>query len=241
MIYSTRGVVLHQINYGESSVITKIYTELFGLRSYIINGVRSKKAKIKSNILQPMSVLDMGVYNRDNHNLQRIKYANAVNPNSPIGLNVVKGSIAIFIAEVLYRSIQEEEPNRNLFNFLLNFINDLENEKGSVANYHLSFMVDLAGYLGFYPSVSSSGTHGYFDKREGVFCKDIPVHGDWMDIESSKFLRDFIVETAPTLANIKMTSVQRNDLIQHLIAYYNLHLNTRFEIKSHSILKTVME
>jgi len=61
--------VLHQVNYGESSVVTKIYTELFGLQSYMINGVRSKKARIKSNILQPLSVLDMDVYNRDNVSL----------------------------------------------------------------------------------------------------------------------------------------------------------------------------
>ncbi|MBL4578126.1 MAG: DNA repair protein RecO [Flavobacteriales bacterium] len=241
MIYNTRGIVVHQIKYGETSVVTRVYTELFGLQSYIINGVRVKKAKIKSNILQPLSVLDMGVYNRDKRSLQRVKYAEAVNPTSPIGLNVVKGSLAIFIAEVLYRSIQEEEPNQNLFDFLVHFIKELENEEGSVANYHLVFMLELSGHLGFRPTSSFSDEDIYFDKREGVFCDHVPPHGDWMDIESSGLLKMLLTADSKKSLDQNLTSAQRNDLVQHLIAYYNLHLPSKIEIKSHKVLQTIMQ
>ncbi|MBL4755599.1 MAG: DNA repair protein RecO [Flavobacteriales bacterium] len=233
--------MLNQINYAESSVVATVYTELFGLQSYIINGVRSKKAKIKSNILQPLSMLDMGVYNRDKRSLQRIKYANAVNPTSQIGMDIVKGSLAMFIAEVLYRSIREEEPNQDLFNFLSNLISSLEKEEGSVANYHLLFMLDLSNFLGFYPSVSNSVDACYFDKREGVFYKEVPPHGDWLDSETSSLLKLLMGTKLNDVKNLKLSSAQRNDLISHLIAYYNLHLDTRIEIKSHKILQTVMQ
>ena len=239
MIFSTRGVVLHQINYGESSVVTKVYTEVFGLRSYIINGVRARRAKIKTNILQPLSVLDMGVYNRDNRNLQRVKYANAINPASEIGLDIVKGSLAMFIAEVLYRSIKEEEPNQQLFDYLMRFIKDLEGENGSVANHNLIFMIELSGFLGFAPSIPS-GDLRYFDKREGVFCDDVPQHGDWMDTSSSNCLKRILEASSGDASQLSLTTSERNDLVSHLIAYYNLHLDSRFEIKSHKVLQTVM-
>ncbi|MBL4658157.1 MAG: DNA repair protein RecO [Flavobacteriales bacterium] len=232
--------MLHQINYGESSVVTKIYTELFGLQSYIINGVRSKKARIKSNILQPLSVLDMDVYNRDNRDLQRVKDAHSVNPNSAFGTDVVKGSLAFFIAEVIYRSIQEEEPNQRLFNFLFNFIQALEQEQGSVSNYHLIFMLELSMHLGFYPAPAPNGEDSYFDKREGVFCEGVPHHGDWMDTDSSALLRKIMSCGVENVSEMDMNTDQRNDLVQHLIAYYNLHLPTKFEIRSHKILQTIM-
>ena len=246
MIYSTRGIVLHQISYGETSVITKVYTELFGLQTYIINGVRTRKAKIKTNILQPLSLLDMEVYNRDNRSLQRVKDASAVNPSSPIGLDMVKGSLAIFVAEVLFRSIREEEPNQELFDFLIDFIENLEMEEGSVANHHLIFMLQLTSYLGFYPSAQGavpmeSGSTCFFDKREGVFCKEVPPHGDWMDEKTSGLLQRIMQADSSNISDIKISSAQRNDMINHLIAYYNLHLDTRIDIKSHKVLQTVMQ
>jgi DNA repair protein RecO (recombination protein O) len=217
-----------------------VYTELYGLQSYIINGVRKRKAKIKSNILQPLSMLDMGVYNREKWSLQRVKYANAVNPASQIRTDIVKGSLAMFIAEVLFRTIREEEPNQGLFDFLLQFISDLEIEDGSVSNYHLLFMIELSGYLGFYPSPPNSETSSYFDKREGVFCEDVPQHGDWMDEESSSLLHRLMEANTKNISSIKLSFVQRNDLVNHLIAFYDLHLDARLDIKSHKILQTVM-
>ena len=57
----TNGIVLHQIKYGDSSIIVRIYTEEFGMQSYLIRGVKSKKSKIKSNLFQVGNILDMVV------------------------------------------------------------------------------------------------------------------------------------------------------------------------------------
>ena len=75
MIHKTKGVVLKTVKYGETSVIVTIYTELFGLQSYIVNGVRksSKKGPGKANLFQPANLLDLVVYHNELHNLQRIK------------------------------------------------------------------------------------------------------------------------------------------------------------------------
>ncbi|WP_315819946.1 DNA repair protein RecO [Paraflavitalea speifideaquila] len=45
MIHSTKGVVLKTVKYGETSVIVTIYTELFGIQSYLVNGVRTSTKK----------------------------------------------------------------------------------------------------------------------------------------------------------------------------------------------------
>lgn len=240
MIYSTRGIVLHQFNYGETSVVTKVYTELFGLQSYIIKGVRAKKAKIKINILQPLTLLDMEVYNRDKKELQHVKSAHAINPNSEITLDIVKGSLAFFISEVIYRSIQEEEPNQSLFHFLYQFIRHLESEEGSVSNYHLNFMLEFSIYLGFYPTIAENN-ESYFDKQEGMFCEEVPHHGDWMDKDSARLLKKIMKSSVLDSSSVSMNGDQRTDLVVHLIAYYNIHLPTKFELRSHKILQTIMQ
>ena len=51
MIESTKGIALHYYKYSENSVIAKIFTEKFGLQSYIIKGIRNKNSKQKLSIL----------------------------------------------------------------------------------------------------------------------------------------------------------------------------------------------
>ena len=45
MVHKTKGIVLRTVKYGETSVIVTILTELFGLQSYLVNGVRTSSGK----------------------------------------------------------------------------------------------------------------------------------------------------------------------------------------------------
>lgn len=221
-------------------MIAKVYTELFGLQSYLINNVRSKKAKIKSNLLQPLALLEMGVYHKEKGGLQRVKFAAPVNPTSLIHNDFIKGSMSFFLAEVLYRSIQEEENNQKLFNFLLMIIEKLDNSEGNIANFHLVFMVQLSRYLGFLPAIQQSKNHCYFDKREGVFEIIKPIHADWMDTYCSKLLNDLTIKPYSEIMTVKIAPEQRHEMIDHLISYYKLHLDKMSDIKSYTVLKAVM-
>src|SRR4051812_33656990 len=128
MLHKTRGIVFHVTPYAESSVVAKIYTEQLGLQSYLVNGVRSKKAKIKSGLLQPLSLLDMVVYHKDRGGLQRIKELRQATGGqfSTIPFDVVKSSVVIFINEVLYKSVKEEEANPQLFDFIFHALQLLD-------------------------------------------------------------------------------------------------------------------
>ena len=63
----TKGVVLRTLKYGETSVIVTIFTELFGIQSYIVNGVRvsTKKGSGRANLFQPSAILEMIVYHNE--------------------------------------------------------------------------------------------------------------------------------------------------------------------------------
>ena len=50
-LHKTKGIVLRAVKYGETSMVVSIFTELFGLQSYLVNGVRTatKKGSGKAN------------------------------------------------------------------------------------------------------------------------------------------------------------------------------------------------
>ena len=240
MIYNTRGIVLRHLKYSETSVIAKIYTERFGLQSYLINGVRSKKATIKVNILQPLSLIDMSVYHKEKSGLQRIREVSSNPPFSSIPYDISKSSIALFIAEILYKSIREEEANTNLFEFLFHSIQILDLTTNNCANFHLLFMLQLTKHLGFYPNGKYSDKLNFFDLREGVFLERQPGHPHFIPPPIGAYLNLLSETSFEKLNQINIKPSHRKKLLEHLIEYYELHLSNMNEVKSHRILETVM-
>ncbi len=182
----------------------------------------------------------MEVYHKENGGLQRLKYANAMNPASSLQVDINKTSLSIFLAEVLYRSIQEEERNPKLFEFLLLVIEQLDKSEGRLANFHLIFMVQLSGYLGFLPATQPSNKHCFFNKREGVYETLKPDHQDWMDQQSTLILSELVKRTFSDNMKVEMSSKQRYKMIEHMITYYKLHLDKMSEIKSHRVFQAIM-
>src|ERR1700761_5207708 len=151
MLHKTRGIVFKTTDYSESSVIVQVFTEKFGLQSYIVNGAKKPRAKISMNMLQPLHLLDMVVYHKNTGQVQRISELK----NSPvlqsIPYDVIKSSIAIFLNEVLYKAVRQQSADESLFDFVFNAIEWLDHQHEGLSNYHLLFLVRLTRYLGFYP------------------------------------------------------------------------------------------
>ena len=95
MIYSTKGIVLRTVKYGETSVIAAIFTEMFGIQSYIVNGVRAHGKTSKAHFFQPSSILEMQVYHSELKNLQRIKDLNWSYLYRNILSDVTKNAVAL--------------------------------------------------------------------------------------------------------------------------------------------------
>src|ERR1700748_1892988 len=128
MLHKTRGIVFKTTDYSETSVIVQVFTEKFGLQSYIINGVKKAKAKISRNMLQPLHLLDMVVYHKNAGNVQRISELK----NSPvlqtIPYDVIKSSLAIFLNEMLYKSLRQQSADENLFGFIFSAVEWLDHQ-----------------------------------------------------------------------------------------------------------------
>ena len=115
--FKTKGIVLRTVKYGETSVITTAYTELFGVQGYIVKGVRqsSKHGTTKANYFQPAAILQMEVYHNELKNLQFIKEYQWSYLYEHVLFNVIKNAVAMYIIELLLRSLKQPEANSELF------------------------------------------------------------------------------------------------------------------------------
>ena len=240
MLHKTRGIVLHQVKYSETSLIVKIYTELFGLQSYLIRGIRNKKSKIKPALLQHLALVELIVYYKEKKSIQHIKEIKSAYQFKSVPFDIRKSSIIIFLNEILYKVIKEEESNKSLFEFLFNTIQILDiNEKG-VSDFHLIFLVQLTKFLGFFPKNNFSKTRDNFNLEEGEFLGQNIRGRYFIEKPYSKYFSELINISYENSELFHIPPNHRNNLMEYILNYYRLHLPGISEIKSHQVLKTVL-
>ena len=192
MLHSTKGIVFHSLKYSETSVIVKIYTEIFGIQSYLLKGIRNSKSKIKPGLFQSMTLLDLVVYHKEKQSLQSVKEVHLAHPFKTIPFDIRKSSVTLFINELVYKSIREEESNPGLFEFLWNTCLELDETEESVNCFHLHFAMQLMHHLGIFPQNNHSGQCQVFNMREGLFQSSIPGHQHYLDPVNSLLFHNLI-------------------------------------------------
>jgi DNA repair protein RecO (recombination protein O) len=240
MLHKTSGIILHTINYSDASLIAKVYTEKFGLQSYMISGVRGKKSKTKASLFQPLALVDLVVSNSDKPGLQRISEMNSLHPYADIPYNIVKSSIVIFLNEILFRALKEEHPDEDLFLFIKNSLLILDLKTESCTNFHLCFLLQLSRFLGFYPQGAFSENTPYFELIEGRFVSHIPSHNNYLKASTVGFFSELLNTNFEEMHNVKIDSTQRKMLLHSFVLFFQLHIHSFGEIKSLAVLEEVI-
>ncbi len=244
MTHKTKGIVLRSINYGETSVITSIYTELFGLQSYIVKGVRqaSKKKQAAALYFQPGAMLDLEVYQNNLKNLQFIKEYKWQYIYQKVLFDVVRTAVAFFMIELFHHTIKQPEANPELFYLLEGSLK--EADKGSdaaVANLPLYFSMHLATESGFGIQGNYSAENPVLDLQEGAYTPQTPLHSDFIEgKDAAASSRIQHINFYNDLEEIKLSRETRNRLMSAFLLYISLHITEFKELKSLTVLKEVL-
>ncbi|MBE9584600.1 DNA repair protein RecO [Mucilaginibacter sp. JRF] len=240
MLHKTRGIIFRTTDYSESSVIVQIFTEKFGLQSYIINGVKKPKAKIPRNMLQPLHLVDMVVYHKNTGSVQRISELKTSPVLLTIPYDVIKSCIAIFLNEVLYKAVRQQSPDEQLFDFIFNSIEWLDHQTEGLANFHLLFLIQLTRYLGFYPDRANASTAAYFDMKNGVFSNWKPESALYLSAPHTQNFYSLLQSNFGNEAQLVFNNSERRYLIDKMLEYYALHIEGFGNIRSHEVLEEVL-
>jgi DNA repair protein RecO (recombination protein O) len=236
---STKGIVLQQIKYGDTSLICQVYTEDYGRKSFLFKGIRSKKSKIHSNILQALFIINMEAYIKDGKDISLVKEASPATIFAHFPYDSKKSAQAMFMAEILNRCLREEETDRILFEFLRNSIEYFDLMEQGASNFHILFLVKLSKHLGFYPSPKLNKDEFVFDMKEGIYKDHFPGHQEFIDPVNSGLLDDILNKNYDQLSGLEMNQRKRNEILDFVLRFYSMHVEGIGGLKSHSVLREV--
>lgn len=239
MLQSSRGIVFHHIKYSETSIIAKIYTEQFGLQSFLIRGARKKNAKIKASQLQHLTLVELEIYRKPSKDLQIINELKVLFPFQSIPLDIRKSAILVFLNEVLYKVIKEEEPNPELFEYIINVIQILDLKSSHFSAIHILFLIQLTKFLGFFPKNNYSEANPHFDLQEGEFNSSVGLESLIAIEPYSKYISSLCNTSFEKIDEFQIKPEHKNNLLEIILNFYRLHLPGITEFKSHAVLKSV--
>src|SRR5579864_4647450 len=244
MVHKTKGIVLRTVKYGETSVIVTILTELFGLQSYLVNGVRTSKGNggSKAGMFQPTAILDLVIYHQESKNLNRLKEYSWSFLFKNILTDVISNSIALFMIELLQKCLKQPESNPELYYFMEDALTGLDQGARNVqANFPLFFALHLAGFFGLRIDDNYSEKRNYLDLKEGYFTGEKPLHPHYLDTELSEVTAHLLKIKQPAeLADLPLNKDKRRLLLEAYEDFYSIHLQGFTPLKTLPVLRTLL-
>jgi DNA repair protein RecO (recombination protein O) len=232
MLYKTKGITLNYIRFKESSIIAKIYTEQFGIQSYIVNGVRSTNKKTnKIALYQPLTLVDLVVYHKENKpdTLNRISEIRCNFPYQSIPFDIIKTTIGLFMTEVLTKTLLEEEQNTALFEFLEQQLQAFDHQQEQIEYFPLQFLTQFSFLLGF-------GLESVKDLEDELSVNAYPL---LLDDAQKQAIEHWLHGSSFTPLSQKLTKSQRLTLLDMLLYFYKVHIINFGDTKSTDILHTI--
>lgn len=247
-LHQTKGIVLRTVKYGETSVIVTIFTELFGIQSYLINGVRTSTARSGSKLsfFQPASLLEMVVYHNELKQLNRVREYKWTYLYNSLSSDVVKNGIAMFIIELLSRCLKQPEPNAELFQFTEDCLIEIDrSDIQSSANFPLFYALHATNFFGVPPvNISAAVARSpeiYFDLKEGNFSSVRPDHPQFLENRLAVITAELLkARKWVELSGVKLNQDSRRALLEAYEQYYHLHIPDFRPLKSIRILREII-
>lgn len=237
----TEAFVLHSFKYGETRMIVDMYTRVCGRLSFVVQLPKSSRGKLKKQLFQPLTLLNIETDVRPRIQLQKVHNAAIAIPLPSLQTNPAKLSMTLFLAEFLYHALRGEQQNEPMFDYVTSSLQWLDGANGHVANFHLVFLMRLARFLGFFPNLDDYQPGCYFDLRASSFCLQPPVHRDLLLPEEAEKVQLMMRMDYPTMHLFRLSHHDRNRLLEIALSYYRIHLPAFPELKSLAVLQETWE
>jgi len=236
MLQTTKGIVLKTIRHGDRTVVLKAYTEEFGLRSYMVRA--GGKGGIAQAFLQPLNRLELVVNEQTERDIHTIREVRVDKPYTNVPFDPVRGTLALFVQEVLYKVLRGEAADPGMYGFVQDALEAMDTT-ADIRNYPLVFLLRLSGELGFSPALPTDG-EDRFDLREGEFTQGVVPHGHTLGPPLSTHLIALLSTDFRTVDGPAIPAALRRELLDHLLLYFRMHIEGLGELRSPAVLHQVL-
>ena len=195
-------------------MVVHTLSEEYGRRGFLVRIGR----KAGMALLLPMNILEMDIVPNPKSTLWSARNLTARDPLNGIRGNLYKNTMSLFLSEVLLRTVKDGQAEDGLYPWCTRSILTLDTLKADFSNFHIRFLLELAGALGFRPSL-----------------EDIAPFAE----KHLALLKPFLTSTFSESMLIPLRGEDRNALCEDLLRYLEYHTESSIRVHSLAVLREV--
>jgi DNA repair protein RecO (recombination protein O) len=214
MTESIEAVVLGHTKFGENSVVVHTLSEPYGRRGFLVR--IGKKAGMA--LLLPLNILEMDIVPNPKSALWSARNLSAKDPLNGIRNNLYKNTMSLFLSEVLLRTVKDGQMEDGLYPWCVRSVLTLNGLETDFSNFHVRFLLELAGALGFSPTFGDIAPFAEKHLRQ---------------------LKPFLTSDFSESMLIPLRGEDRNALCEDLLRYLEYHTESAIRVQSLAVLREV--
>ncbi len=248
MYTSLTCVALRTVKYSDRTSILSAYSAQRGRVSLSIPAGKGREAARLRALVMPMGVFECQADIRPGRDISPIRDVRAV--VLPAAGNPVASVQAMFLADILQGLLSEPQQDEALFSFLASASRHLNliatptsptTSKGTLANFHIAFLLRLQRFMGVEPDWSTYRTGSVFDMSGGIFRLQLPNHPRYLPAHEARAAWEIHRMTLRNCHVFKLSRSDRNTILDRLLAYFHIHFPTLPASDSAAILRHMFD
>jgi DNA repair protein RecO (recombination protein O) len=226
-VYKAQAIVLRRISFGETDRILTLFTREYGKLSAIAKGARRSTSRLAA-ATEPFTASRMLL--AVGQNLDVLTQGEVRVPFHEIRADLTRISYASYFTELVNASIEERQPNPELFDHLLSALHILSRSEQPDLVARM-FELQALRILGYQPELHQcvrcrtalrGAGIGFSPSRGGALCArcaaetpaTLPMSGAALEL-----MRRLMEAEPVTLARLRPTQAQRSELAGLLVPY----------------------
>jgi len=237
-LLKTEAIVLKNNLIGETDKIATLFTKSYGKLQAVAKGARRSKSRFV-NAIRPFIVANYVIF--EGQNYYYIDQWELIEAYKNIEKDLVKFSVASYIAETINKILEENQKSERLYLFLKHSLKAVDELQIDPLIFISSYNLKLVSLLGYMPQLDNCVVCGkgenlkYFSNSCGgavcINCKNKcfdakPLHGVTL-----KAIKYFLKGDYDKLQNIKVSGVIKEEVDKIITAYMKEHLEIEFKSK----------
>ena len=231
------GIVINVIKYNEKHNIARIYTDKMGMLSFLVRQGTTHAARMRNAMFMPLSLIEFVARLQPSRDIGTLHDVRRTSMLQSIYSDPMKNAISMFLSELLSHTIHEQEQNMVLYSYIKSCILRLEQERGSVANFHICFLYRLGQFIGIQPDIDSYHEGYWFNMNEGIFTQSPYPGMKSLPPAQAQVLPLLSRMTFDNMHHFKFNRDQRNEMLESILTYYRIHHSTLGTLRSPDVLK----
>ena len=240
----TEAIVLHALRHTDTSTIVHAYTRKRGHLTFAVkggstSGKGSRGASGRRLLTRKLSLVEVDYGYIPGREVLRPTEVRSLHTFTAHDASPERGAMALFLSELLYRTLRFPTGDERLFDFLRETVLALDDPATPMGNFHLVFLRGYAEMLGLSPHEGTYVAGSLFDPEEGMYVPSVRSTASSFPADESSALHALHGITYSESSSLRIDQGLKRRLLQSMIEYLRVHLGHFAPLRSLDVIYTL--